>query len=763
MKTQKTLFTILTILVCALLFTLSATTIFALQSAVNLNSAGNFIILSKTGITTTGVTAITGNIGVSPIDSTAITGFGLILDSSTQFATSSLLNGSAYAADYTAPTPSIMTTAISDMQTAYTNAAGRTLPDFSELGAGNIGGMTLAPGLYKWSSAVTIPTDLTLNGTSTDIWVFQVAQTLDIASATHINLIGGALAKNVFWQVSGQATLGTTSVFNGIILSQSAIVMSTGSTLNGRALSQTAVTLDSSTVSLPGAVAPVLTTITLLPSSANLSNGSTLKLNITKLDQFGLPIAATITYTSSNTSVATVSAFNTTTALVTSVAAGNTTITAASGLINATSFVKVLAPVLTSINFSMSSANLTNGSALQLNVTAFDQLGTPINVAITYNSSNISVATVSASGLVTALSNGNTTITASSGAFNSTTVVKVVTPVLTAITFSSPVINVTLGASSQLTITIRDQLGYPMTGTVFYNSSNTSVATIDNITGIVTSIALGNTIITATNGSITGSANITVIAAVVTPVVANSGGGSGGGSSSSGGSGVPAQNNSRSSSFQEMNAGSYNITFTNTVLAITGLNLTTNQNATNVKFVVTQLTGLPSGVLTLQNAQIYSYLEVNHTGLDNSQIDSALIQFKVPKSWMTTNNVGESQIRLYRLTNSWDSLSTTLVSEDATNYYFQANSPGLSYFAIASTQTTPASTTTTTPSDTTTSPTTTTTTPTTNPTSNPIIPATGHSAFQWIMVSVLGLVVIGLVVGGLVYSNNQKKKIKVVK
>jgi len=135
MKTQKTLFTILTILVCALLFTLSATTIFALQSAVNLNSAGNFIILSKTGITTTGVTAITGNIGVSPIDSTAITGFGLILDSSTQFATSSLLNGSAYAADYTAPTPSIMTTAISDMQTAYTNAAGRTLPDFSELGA----------------------------------------------------------------------------------------------------------------------------------------------------------------------------------------------------------------------------------------------------------------------------------------------------------------------------------------------------------------------------------------------------------------------------------------------------------------------------------------------------------------------------------------------------------------------------------------------------------------------------------------------------
>src|SRR3989344_6599332 len=130
-------------------------------AAVDLGTAGNFIILAKSGVSTTGTTSITGDIGVSPIDSTAITGFGLIADSSNQFSTSSLVNGSIYAADYAPPTPAVMTTAISNMETAYTDAAGRA-PDSTELGAGNIGGLTLAPGVYKWGTGVTIPTDVTL-------------------------------------------------------------------------------------------------------------------------------------------------------------------------------------------------------------------------------------------------------------------------------------------------------------------------------------------------------------------------------------------------------------------------------------------------------------------------------------------------------------------------------------------------------------------------------------------------------------------------
>ena len=173
------------------------------------------------------------------------------MDSSNQFSTSSLVIGKIYASDYAVPTPTNMTTAISDMQTAFTNAAGRILPTATELGAGNIGGMTLAPGLYKWGTGVTIPTNLTLSGSSNDVWIFQITQTLTVSNGVHINLSGGAQAKNIFWQVTGQTTLGTTSVFNGNILDQTAIVLNTGATLNGRALAQTAVTLNANSVIKP--------------------------------------------------------------------------------------------------------------------------------------------------------------------------------------------------------------------------------------------------------------------------------------------------------------------------------------------------------------------------------------------------------------------------------------------------------------------------------------------------------------------------------
>jgi hypothetical protein len=220
-------------------------------SAVNLGTSGNFVILSKSGISTTGTTTIIGDIGVSPIAHTAITGFGLIMDPSNQFATSSLVTGKVYAANYAPPTPTKMTTAVSDMQTAYTDATGRTNPTATELGAGNIGGMTLAPGLYKWSTGVIIPTDVTLSGGSNDVWIFQIAQNLNVGNGVSITLSGGAQAKNIFWQVAGQATLGTTSNVNGIILSKTAIVINTGAKLNGRALAQTAVTLDANAVTAP--------------------------------------------------------------------------------------------------------------------------------------------------------------------------------------------------------------------------------------------------------------------------------------------------------------------------------------------------------------------------------------------------------------------------------------------------------------------------------------------------------------------------------
>jgi hypothetical protein len=145
----------------------------------------------------------------------------------------------------------MLTAAIGDMQTAYTDAAGRINPDFLNLGAGTIGGLTLTPGLYKWTSSVNIPTDIAIAGGPNDIWIFQVAGTLKMSSAVRVTLSGGAQAKNIYWQVAGAVTFGTTSHFEGIILGQTGINLQTGATINGRLLAQTAVTLQMSTVTQP--------------------------------------------------------------------------------------------------------------------------------------------------------------------------------------------------------------------------------------------------------------------------------------------------------------------------------------------------------------------------------------------------------------------------------------------------------------------------------------------------------------------------------
>jgi Ice-binding-like len=222
-------------------------------AAVNLGTAGNYVILAKTGISTTGTTSITGNLGISPAAASFITGFGLIADSSNTFSTSSLVTGKIYASDYVPPTPSIMTTAVSDMQTAYVDAAGRTNPDATELGAGNIDGMTLTPGLYKWGTGLNIPTGVTLDcqGNANAVFIFQVGQTLTVGNGAIVTLANGCQAKNIFWQVAGQTTLGTTANFEGIILDQTAIVLNNGATLQGRALAQSAVTLIANSVTSP--------------------------------------------------------------------------------------------------------------------------------------------------------------------------------------------------------------------------------------------------------------------------------------------------------------------------------------------------------------------------------------------------------------------------------------------------------------------------------------------------------------------------------
>ncbi|MEX2244293.1 MAG: ice-binding family protein [Fimbriimonadaceae bacterium] len=223
---------------------------------VELGTAGDFTIFANTGIdNATPSAAITGDIGVGPgVTSTAITGFSLSLAPGAPSSTSAQVSGQVYAFDYADPTPAYVTTASADMGAAYTDAAGRTLPDFLNLNGGLIGGLTLAPGLYKWGTDVTIAfgTNLTISGGANDVWIFQIDGNLTTAAATNIILAGGAKAKNVFWQVAGTSvTMGANSSFKGIVLAQNAINLGNQASVNGRLFAQTAANLDQNSVTRP--------------------------------------------------------------------------------------------------------------------------------------------------------------------------------------------------------------------------------------------------------------------------------------------------------------------------------------------------------------------------------------------------------------------------------------------------------------------------------------------------------------------------------
>jgi hypothetical protein len=213
-------------------FTTAATT--GNQTTVDLGGAGAFVILAGSTVTSTGATALTGDLGVSP--GTAVTGFP-----------PGTLTGATHAGDATSAT------AIADLTTAYNDAAGRTLAPVTV--AGNLGGLTLPPGLYKSTSSLSISSgDLTLDaqGDANAVFIFQMASTLTTTSGRAVILSGGAKASNVFWQVGSSATLGTTSAFKGTIMADQSITLDTGATLEGRALARiAAVTLASNTVVMP--------------------------------------------------------------------------------------------------------------------------------------------------------------------------------------------------------------------------------------------------------------------------------------------------------------------------------------------------------------------------------------------------------------------------------------------------------------------------------------------------------------------------------
>jgi len=221
-------------------------TVCAGASCVFLGTAGNYAILAKTGVSTVPSSAITGHVGLSPAARTFLTGWSLISEpTDTSFTSAQVAAGGfLYAADNVGGSTSVdLTTAVNDMQTAYTDAAGKP----AGTGITNLnrsGGLlvsdTLVPGTYTWAANVNISTDLTFNGSATDVWILQIAGTLDMAAA-----------KNVFWQVGGAVTIGANTHFEGIILGQTGINFGNLSSINGRLLAQSAVVLDATTVTVP--------------------------------------------------------------------------------------------------------------------------------------------------------------------------------------------------------------------------------------------------------------------------------------------------------------------------------------------------------------------------------------------------------------------------------------------------------------------------------------------------------------------------------
>jgi len=201
-------------------------------TTVNLYTAAPFAVLAGSTVTNTGLTTVTGNLGVSP--GTTLTGAPVVL-------------GTQHLGDPIAAQAQV------DLTVAYNDAAGRKCRPVSV--AGNLGGLTLSPGLYRSTSSLEISSgDLTLdaNGDANGVFIFQMATTLSTTPGRKVFLTNGAQAANVFWQVGSSAALGTTTIFKGNIMAYQAITLQTGANLDGRALARVAaVTMDTNVVTRP--------------------------------------------------------------------------------------------------------------------------------------------------------------------------------------------------------------------------------------------------------------------------------------------------------------------------------------------------------------------------------------------------------------------------------------------------------------------------------------------------------------------------------
>ena len=238
------------------------------SGCVNLGTAGNYVILDEAAITYTPVATvsstvkITGNVGISPNTAASMQGFALNLPAGSAYSTSTIVSGKVFSAGtaYAEPTPSNLVIAVANKNTAYTAAAGMATaggglaggtPGTACPGNGALGGLTLTPGVYTCSVALSIATGTNVTLSGAGVYVIKTTQGLSQSASTSVNLTNGALPQNVFWQVAGGVSIGSSAHMEGVILSATNIALVTSATVTGRLLAGTGVAMDSNTVTQP--------------------------------------------------------------------------------------------------------------------------------------------------------------------------------------------------------------------------------------------------------------------------------------------------------------------------------------------------------------------------------------------------------------------------------------------------------------------------------------------------------------------------------
>ena len=209
-------------------------------------TTGNFVIVAETEITDLAPSVVTGNVGLSPA-----------LGAKIQL-TCPEVTGAIFTVDSTGSPPcrhrnagTVLTQAVADGHGAWNDGRVR-VPDYTDVGAGNIGGLILPPATYKWSTGVQIPTNLRLSGGPNDVWIFLIEHDLSVSSGVQIVLDGGALPRNVYWlTLIDGVELGANSQFAGVILAETSIFVRAGASINGRLLAAQSVNLDANTVTGP--------------------------------------------------------------------------------------------------------------------------------------------------------------------------------------------------------------------------------------------------------------------------------------------------------------------------------------------------------------------------------------------------------------------------------------------------------------------------------------------------------------------------------